>query len=316
MLSASMLLLAIAVSLPRVGLGWYVPPKNVSWQYQLSDNGSIDYIPDVDLYIVDIDTAREFIPYIRDKTRREDVAVVCYFSAGSFETFREKFDLDRGPHSFTRSEWGQSSVGNSMDGWPGEYWVDIRSRHVKSVMKKRMAFAKSIGCSGVDPDNVDGYSHRNTGFTLKKKDQIAFNTYMARTAHSLGLGIGLKNAVELLEDISSRFDWFINESCFVFRECAEYSMISDKAVLIVEYCDAKKELGEPTQNPGCYCAISLQEGWNTLIKQADLGVRRLSCEIFCQKNKKVCQQYESKKPEKTTCRSKTPNSVCRAALGR
>lgn len=297
--------------------GWYVPGKNVSWQYQLSDSGDVTYIPGVELYVIDIDSARDFIPFIRKKD--PNARVVCYFSAGSFEAYRVKADEDRGTYSFSKGYWGSSSIGHAMDGWPGEYWVDIRKKRVRYAAKKRMQFAKSIGCSGVDPDNVDGYTfgRQNTGFDLTRQDQISFNTYLAKSAHSLGLGIGLKNAVELLKDIASQYDWFINESCFTFRECSEYSIrkapgTRGKAILIVEYCDAKKELGEPTQDPGCYCGISIQQGYNTLIKMADLNAPRMTCDAFCRQNPTVClaktrlqmKKNKNNKSSDVSCRSK------------
>lgn len=34
---------------------------------------------------------------------------------------------------------------------------------VQSIMKRRMQFAKSINCTGVDPDNVDAWAEENTG---------------------------------------------------------------------------------------------------------------------------------------------------------
>lgn len=287
--------------------GWYVPQQNVSWQYQLSDNGNVGYIPGVDLYIIDIDTAREFIPFLRKKN--PNGRVICYFSAGSFEAYRVKADEDRGKYSFSKAYWGSSSIGNAMNGWSGEFWLDIRKKRVKYAAKKRMQFAKSIGCSGVDPDNVDGYTFRNTGFDLTKQDQIVFNTYLAKTAHSLGLGIGLKNAVELVKDIASMYDWFINESCFTFRECSQYSPrknpnIRGKAIFIVEYCDARKELDEPTQSPLCYCGISVQQGYNTLVKMTDLDAPRMSCDALCSKH--TCDV--SHRPN-ASCRSKK-NDEC------
>lgn len=283
--------------------GWYVPPKNVSWQYQLSDTGSASYIPGVDLYVIDIDTARDFIPYIKKKDPA--AKVVCYFSAGTFEAYRVEKDEDRGPYSFSKAAWG-SSIGRPMDGWPGEYWVDVRSKRVRRIAKKRIKFAKRIGCAGVDPDNVDGYTFgkKETGFSLTRKDQQSFNVYLAETAHSLGLGIGLKNAIELVSRIGSKFDWFMNESCFTFRECMEYSReksLRKKALFIVEYCDATTALGEPTQDPGCYCPISLKEGWNTLIKQADLGVPRLPCSVFCQEYPSLCSEEHSSQSPSSSC---------------
>ena len=55
-----------------------------------------------------------------------------------------------------------------------------------------MQMCKDKGFVAVDADNVDGYTNAN-GVGLTAADQLAFNTWLANTAHSLGLGIGLKN---------------------------------------------------------------------------------------------------------------------------
>jgi hypothetical protein len=73
-------------------------------------------------------------------------AVICYFSAGSKEDWRP----DAG--DFKEGDFGQG-----LDGWEGEYWVNVKSENVKAIMKKRIELAAKNGCSAVDPDNVDGF---------------------------------------------------------------------------------------------------------------------------------------------------------------
>ena len=41
---------------------------------------------------------------------------------------------------------------------------------------------------------------------LLLQDQIGFNRFLASAAHSLGLGVGLKNLVEL-PSLHTHFDW-------------------------------------------------------------------------------------------------------------
>jgi hypothetical protein len=41
--------------------------------------------------------------------------------------------------------------GKTMAVWTRERWVDVRRQEVRRVMKKRMQWAKQIGCDGVDP---------------------------------------------------------------------------------------------------------------------------------------------------------------------
>jgi hypothetical protein len=42
-------------------------------------------------------------------------------------------------------------------------------------------------------------------FTLQ--DQIKFNRFLASTAHKYGLGVGLKNAIDLVGQLKDYYDW-------------------------------------------------------------------------------------------------------------
>ena len=44
-------------------------------------------------------------------------------------------------------------------------------------------------------------------YCLRPQDAIDYVRWIAATAHSLGLGVGLKNALELLPDVQDAFDW-------------------------------------------------------------------------------------------------------------
>jgi hypothetical protein len=46
-----------------------------------------------------------------------------------------------------------------------------------------------------------------TGFPLTKADLVQYNKWLATTAHSLGLAIGLKNAQSLIRQVEPFFDW-------------------------------------------------------------------------------------------------------------
>ena len=93
---------------------------------------------DIDLFDTDAATIAEL--------KTSGKKVICYFSAGTREDWRE----DKG--SFQSSDYGKE-----MEDWPGEFWVNVKSENVKTVMKKRIALAKQKGCDAVDPDNVDGF---------------------------------------------------------------------------------------------------------------------------------------------------------------
>jgi hypothetical protein len=73
--------------------------------------------------------------------------VICYFSAGTRENWRKD------DYKFTTADYGQA-MGPE---WPGEWWLDVKSANVRSIMKERIETAAKAGCHAVDPDNVDGY---------------------------------------------------------------------------------------------------------------------------------------------------------------
>lgn len=79
--------------------------------------------------------------------------VICYFSAGSKETWRD----DAG--EFQDGDTGAPLIKDEDTGevWKNETWVNVNSENVKRIMKERIKFAADSGCHAVDPDNVDGY---------------------------------------------------------------------------------------------------------------------------------------------------------------
>lgn len=85
-------------------------------------------------------------------------------------------------------------------------------------MVERMKLAKSKGCDGVDPDNIDGFTN-DTGFNMKAADGIDYMKFMAREAHALGLAIGLKNGGSIVKQVLNDMQWEVNEQCLEFDEC-------------------------------------------------------------------------------------------------
>lgn len=101
---------------------------------------------DPNVTLIDIDMfLHQNLTVVRD-LRARGMHVICYFSAGSFEDWR--------PDAW---KFKSSDIGNPLDGWPGEYWLDLNSDNVKSIMTARIEIAAQMNCSGIDPDNVDGY---------------------------------------------------------------------------------------------------------------------------------------------------------------
>ncbi len=242
----------------EAGTVWQ-PAPGTGWQWQLS--GSIDTSINVAMYDIDLFDAPDAA---LTKLKADGRIVICYFSAGSREDWRS----DAG-------DFAASDYGNGLAGWPGENWLDIRSANVRKIMQKRLDLARSRGCDGVEPDNVDGYAN-STGFSLTKQDQIDYNMFIASQAHARGLSVGLKNAVDLVQTLEPSFDWALNEECMTYSECGKLKPFLDagKAVFHVEYVN-KTSQGAAKQSS--VCGDPSIQGFSTLIKTWDLTAWRLAC---------------------------------------
>ena len=199
---------------------WYKPTKNTSWHWQLS--GTLKTDIDADIYDVDmVETSTDTIKELQNSGKK----VMCYFSAGSWENFRDDKD-----------DFPSEVIGNTLDGWVDEKWLDIRSDAVKEIMKKRITLAYEKGCDGVEPDNIDGYTN-NSGFSLIYQDQIDFNKFLADEVHKKGMFIALKNDLNQVDDLVEYFDLQVNEQCFEYDECDKLKPFidADKPVFNAEY---------------------------------------------------------------------------------
>ncbi len=197
-----------------------------TWQWQLQGTLNTGY--DVALYDIDLfDTSESQIAELQQQGR----LVICYFSGGSYEDWRDDAE-----------DFPESVLGNNLDGWPGEYWLDIRADSVREIMSARLAEAAAKGCDGVEPDNMDGYLN-DPGFDLTYDDQLSFNRFMAEAAHEVGLLVGLKNDLDQIEDLVTYFDFAVNEECWEYQECDMTLPFIEagKAVLHAEYSDALQD---------------------------------------------------------------------------
>jgi hypothetical protein len=223
------------------------PAPGTSWQWQLQ--GEINTSWDVEMYDIDLfDTPQDII----DALHADGRLVICYFSAGSYEDWRDD-----------AADFPASVIGEPLDDWEGEAWLDIRRNDLlESVMTARLDLAVEKACDGVEPDNVDGYDN-DTGFDLTGDDQLAYNIWLAEQAHERGLSIGLKNDLDQIEVLVEHFDWALNEQCFEFDECETLLIFIEqgKAVFGVEY----------TGDPQDYCPQANQMEFSWLSKTYDLA---------------------------------------------
>ncbi|MFQ5589707.1 MAG: endo alpha-1,4 polygalactosaminidase [Phycisphaerae bacterium] len=245
---------------------WYRPAVSTSWQWQLQpgDSGEIDRSHTVDVYDIDLfDVPASVISELQAAGRR----VICYFSAGSFEGFRD----DSG-------EFLPEELGRQLDDFRDERWLDIRSANVHAIMLNRLDLAVRKGCDGVEPDNVDGFVN-DTGFALTPDDQLAFNRFLANSAHQRGLAVALKNDLEQIDDLLDYFDLALNEQCHEFDECDALAPFVEagKPVFNAEYAHRFVNNGDERE---AMCADSRTRGFRTLILPIDLDASfRLSCDL-------------------------------------
>jgi hypothetical protein len=229
------------------------PKPGTTWQWQLT--GTLDTSVDVQMYDIDLfDSSAATIAALRAKGR----VVICYLSAGSLEDWRSD-----------AKSFPAAAIGNSYSGWPGEKWLDIRNQEVRALLGKRLDLAKSKGCDGVEPDNVDGYANA-TGFPLTKADQIDFNSFLAAAAHQRGLSVGLKNDNAQVVQLLPLFDWALTEECVKNSDCSDFSPFiqAGKAVFHAEYAPATKASVCPKTAP-----LKL----STLIKKKELDAWYEAC---------------------------------------
>ncbi|MEX0754457.1 MAG: endo alpha-1,4 polygalactosaminidase [Actinomycetota bacterium] len=243
--------------------GCYAPDDlEVRWQWQLQGELKIDeFIDDHDVELFDVDmfeTSAEQVAQIHDG----GAAAICYISAGAYENFRP--DKGRFP---------KRVLGDPLDGWPGERWLDIRRIKVlKPIMQDRLDRCATKGFDAVEFDNVDSYTNP-TGFPLTGADQLRYNVMLANEAHRRKLAAVLKNDIKQIPKMLDYFDMALNEQCYQYRECGNYDLFvdADKAVLGVEY-----ELA-----PAKFCPKANASGYNWLKKAYALkAVPFLDCHAW------------------------------------
>jgi len=255
---------------------WWQPKASdqLTWQWQLEGTLNINY--DVDVYNVDLfDVSEDSIVALKATGKK----VVCHFSAGSYEPWR--------------ADWSHYFDFISMygiydgDGYPfagkmpysDERWLDIRELDLLTpIMEARLDLAKNKGCDAVLPSHVDSYSHSNeTNLdTLSHKDQLTYNTWLAKEAHKRNLSIGLKNDMKQIPDLQSYFDWALNEQCFQYKACDDYQLFTNnnKAVFGVEYQGKKED----------FCARANDLGFSWILKNPNIDEFRIGCEDVLQEN--------------------------------
>lgn len=245
---------------PAPGPARYLPTPGTPWQWQLQ--GTLNASYDVEAYDIDlIDTEAATIAALQADGRK----IICYFSAGSYEDFRPD-----------AAEFMPADLGETLDGFADERWLDVRTPNVRRIMQARLDLAVTKGCDAVEPDNMDGYANDN-GVGLTANDQLGFNRFIADAAHARGLSVGLKNDLDQIPALVDAFDFAVNEQCHEFEECAALTPFIDagKAVFNAEY---QQRFVDDADARAMMCAASTALQVSTLVLPLDLDDSlRISC---------------------------------------
>ncbi|KAK7751888.1 hypothetical protein SLS62_006189 [Diatrype stigma] len=249
------------------------PAVGAQWQIVLEDgiqvkSGAAAATPDVPIFDLDLYTntddgtdAASVIGALHDLGKK----VICYFSAGTYEPDRPDSD-----------QYVAADKGATLPDWPDEKWVDIRRDSVRTIIKGRIDLAASMGCDGIDPDNMDGYDNQNGGgFTtpLTEQDSIDLIKLMASQAASHNMAIGLKNALAIIPDVVDVVQFAVNEECAAYTECSEMQPFIEagKPVFHIEYPDdAGNQDGLSASVRAKYCDAKGTTGFSTVLKTYDL----------------------------------------------
>lgn len=246
---------------PYTGTSWYLPAVSTTWQWQLLGTVNTGY--NVALYDIDMFDAPAGLI---DGLHADGRMVICYFSAGSSEDWRADYD-----------QFLETDMGDDLDGWEGERWLDVRSQNVLDLMQGRIDQAVALGCDGVEPDNMDGYAN-DSGFDLSYEDQLAYNRHLANYAHEQGLAVGLKNDMDQAADLVAYYDFMVNEECHEYDECdtTQPFVNAGKPVFNAEYPGS---LSKAQDKQASICAAAHNLNIRTLLLPLDLDDSwRISCD--------------------------------------
>jgi hypothetical protein len=246
----------------------------LTYQYQLQ--GTIDTTKGTNIYDIDLFGAVSDGKII-DQLHAKGIKVVCYFSAGTYESWNTDWhDYFSFIPAGVYYNGTNPPIAHAMADWAGERWLDItRLDLLEPIMTSRIVLAAKSGCDAVDPDNMDVYSNaKEAGLVgvVTAAHQLAYNRKIAEIAHAHGLAVGLKNDLEQLGDLVDYYDFAVNEECFTYNECSLYSTFTnvDKPVFGVQYAG----------DPAVFCPKANRMNLSFSLKHLDLGAYRVGCENY------------------------------------
>lgn len=201
-----------------------LPPAHGGFDYQLGGA----YPPSPGVTVVTRD---------RSDAPASGIYSICYVNA--YQTQPDADAWWRAEHSplLLRDAHGHEVTD---PGWPGEILLDTRSRTTRSALARIVgdwiADCGRRGFQAVEPDNLDSWTRSRALLTMA--GNVALARLLVAQAHSAGLAIAQKNAVELAGSRRSiGFDFAVSEECQVYDECGAYLAAYGREVYEIEYSD-------------------------------------------------------------------------------
>jgi hypothetical protein len=203
------------------GGSWWKPLEHLTWYWQLQ--GTVNNSEPVEAYDIDgFDNTAAEVTTLHNEGKH----VVCYIDVGTWEEWRS----DAG-------EFPKEVIGNS-NGWPGEDYLNIADTSVlEPLMAKRFEMCKEKGFDAVEPDNMEDFEEKNTGFTITAAEQLTYDEWIAEEVHSLGMAVLQKNDPGQTNELEPHFDGALTEQCNEYGECGSFQpyLAAGKPVFNAEY---------------------------------------------------------------------------------
>jgi hypothetical protein len=278
----------------------WIPPRDARWQWQIqakagvftgTDGINVDVceptyqggncvkpdVFDIDLYVdssitgtYDGNTIADDYVFTTDAINAIHASgrhVIGYITVGDAENFRADYQQMVDFDAACRGCF----IGNPFSRtFPNEWYVNINNGRGQADFMRKMVQARidkvaAAGFDSVEPD-VDNAFENNSGFNISGATQIAYNVSIARIAHADGLSINLKSDVDqaMNPDLISAFDYVLDEQCFQYNQCGDYSGFQQagKSIFNAEYRVA----------PDTFCPKANAMKFNSIKKATDFSL--------------------------------------------
>ena len=205
----------------RAASGWWVPPKPLTWYWQLQ--GTVNNSQPVAAYDIDgFDNSAGEVATLHGQGKH----VICYIDVGTAENFRPDYS------SFPASVLGQLQrlAGRALARHPP-------ARRARADHDRALSDVQGKGLRRRRAGQHGRLFENSTGFPLTAAEQLSYNEWVAGEVHALGMAVFQKNDGEQTSQLEPHFDGALDEQCNQYHECSDFQpyLAAGKPVLNAEY---------------------------------------------------------------------------------